>query len=903
MPCLTQHIYMLGWILAFQGFQDRRLVRMDTIDQHADSETKALADIVKWSRLLPGWQRDALRRICTNGTLNEQDFGELAEICVGEGANPVPLTMEHIRDPEASSSLVILDAICDPKNVNALNEDARLTFGKSGLTVVYGENGSGKSGYVRILKKTCRARVTGEDDDIHPNIYADGNKSQSAVIKYRVNHQKYTTKWDPSEKSDPRLTSVSVFDGRTANVHVDNANDVAYKPFPMLILERLADACKEIRNRIEHEIAALQQAPSAIAGQQFSDGTAVQKVIAALSWETSVQHLLELAALDEDDQARLNVLRADYGDDPERLAKRLETQLDCLRNLNAKFQSLQRAVSDNQVQQLESLQRNYENARSAASIAANKLFEGDPLNGIGSEAWRELWEAARRYSTEHAYSVDSFPYTDDGSRCVLCQQLLSGDAADRLTRFETFVKDEMTRRREQAAVALREALDEMTRIGIAEQEIQDATTVIRDQLGNKKLAELVRGAADGMARRADALRRKFAEGNDAVHLPRASAWPADAVTENCHKLSSRISALQAPEYSEKRSRLHDEYLELADRELLGAIKESVLLEIERLNKRHVLELAKNKTKTNRITSKSNDIAKRLVTETLCKRFSQEIQKIKLTNLDVEMREEKPKYGVPQFKVRLTKDQKIGVGGILSEGEHRCVALAAFLTELATGGSRSAIVLDDPVSSLDHRYRESVAERLVEEAVNRQVVVFTHDLTFFVLLQDTCRRIKANPTIRWVARTEDSSGNVQPNSPMQAQPVCDVIESIQKRLDNEKYNYKCGRSLEWERSTEGMYLDLRRTWERAVEDALKPVLSRFSNKIHFSGVARVAALEPSDCTIIQQANQRISPRMHSSGDAKNIGSVSPEEIQFEIDLLRKWVEDIEKRQKHAKCTCN
>jgi len=46
-----------------------------------------------------------------------------------------------------------LRAIHGAENVNALKAGERLTFDKTGLTVVYGDNGSGKSGYARILNK------------------------------------------------------------------------------------------------------------------------------------------------------------------------------------------------------------------------------------------------------------------------------------------------------------------------------------------------------------------------------------------------------------------------------------------------------------------------------------------------------------------------------------------------------------------------------------------------------------------------------------------------------------------------------------------------------------------------------------------------------------------------------
>jgi len=38
------------------------------------------------------------------------------------------------------------------------------------------------------------------------------------------------------------------------------------------------------------------------------------------------------------------------------------------------------------------------------------------------------------------------------------------------------------------------------------------------------------------------------------------------------------------------------------------------------------------------------------------------------------------YGVPKFRVSLVANPAVDVGTILSEGEHRCVAIAAFLAE-------------------------------------------------------------------------------------------------------------------------------------------------------------------------------------------------------------------------------
>ncbi|MBZ0141574.1 MAG: hypothetical protein K8H87_17665, partial [Pseudorhodoplanes sp.] len=218
--------------------------------EETSSEAEALADILAWSADCPEWQRDALRRLCTKDGLEEADLKELTGLCKNGGDGAVPLAAGHIPDPQAATSAVTLRAIHDVEHVNALKAGERLTFDKAGLTVVYGDNGSGKSGYARILKKVCRARTPPKGDRILPNIYAAKPGTPKAVIDFAANGQNKSETWTGDNPADPLLSSVSVFDSRTANVHVDEVNDVAYTPFPMRVLEQLAEACQEVKKRI-----------------------------------------------------------------------------------------------------------------------------------------------------------------------------------------------------------------------------------------------------------------------------------------------------------------------------------------------------------------------------------------------------------------------------------------------------------------------------------------------------------------------------------------------------------------------------------------------------------------------------------------------------------------------------
>jgi hypothetical protein len=133
-----------------------------------------LETILDWSKNRPLWQRDALRRIVANGRLTDADIGELVELCkqcAREGElKAKPLDAAHLPANPGQVGAVSLLSIADVIGVNNLAAGQTLGFEANGLTIIYGDNGAGKSGYARILKRACRARHAGS---IEANVYAD----------------------------------------------------------------------------------------------------------------------------------------------------------------------------------------------------------------------------------------------------------------------------------------------------------------------------------------------------------------------------------------------------------------------------------------------------------------------------------------------------------------------------------------------------------------------------------------------------------------------------------------------------------------------------------------------------------------------------------------------------------
>lgn len=151
----------------------------------------AVDEILDWSatKLTP-WRQDALRRLAGSTAVTVQDESELLDLIkekagfslAAKPPTPTPLSKAHLASVSSGSPLQI-KGIRNVKNVNRLVPAAALPFTPNGMTIVYGRNGSGKSGFVRIFRTACRTRTDNPAKlKVLADVYGSSGGPQEAEI-------------------------------------------------------------------------------------------------------------------------------------------------------------------------------------------------------------------------------------------------------------------------------------------------------------------------------------------------------------------------------------------------------------------------------------------------------------------------------------------------------------------------------------------------------------------------------------------------------------------------------------------------------------------------------------------------------------------------------------------------
>jgi hypothetical protein len=356
------------------------------------------------------------------------------------------------------------------------------------------------------------------------------------------------------------------------------------------------------------------------------------------------------------------------------------------------------------------------------------------------------------------------------------------------------------------------------------------------------------------------------------------------------QLLASATSLSSSEQSELNS--------LASRKELAANLDAVLAEIDR--KRRIPAYAQCTADTNTLaaTKKSTELTKQLITDQLRQTFQAELKNIGFTHLSVEIQAAGGSKGALFHKLAFSNAPGVRVTDVLSEGESRALSLASFLTELSTAPTRSGIIFDDPVSSLDHHWREKIGKRLAAEAKTRQVIVFTHDLVFLRVLLNECEHESIQYAHQYIRR-DAQAGICSPDLPWLAMNVKQRLGVLRNRWQAANKLFTKGGPDDYERAGRELYGLLRESWERGVSEVLlNDVVERYRPSIETKRVGPLHDITEADCKAVEAGMTECSRWIRGHDGAIADGNPFPksDELKSRIDEFDAWIDGIRKRQK-------
>ncbi len=726
--------------------------------------------LIDWANTQDGWARRLVGHvIASQRPISDEQITEFFELFMAEkGLNRSPPVVEpelpYPQGGPAQSERLRLLSLSNVSGVNALSPGATIEF-NNGLTILYGENGTGKTGYARILKRISAVQYP---EEILPDIHSSATRAPSATIDYELGDAGTSIEWHNEVGVSP-FTRLSVFDSPSVNVRVDESLTYVFTPAEISLFSYVSTGIRAIQDRGSHARSKLTTPNTFI--RYFSRGTDIYQEIEALGPATDLNELETLAALPEDAQDERERLEREVAalqsDGASGLLAAHQEAIRILERLEILAQRAEAFEIDrynSALVALETLRESYRRVR-------EDLFGPEELPGPANDDWQRFVTSAAEY-LQH---LGTSHYPQEGDKCIYCRQLLDSSALSLVQRYATFLDNTLGKQ-----VSEQQRIISAITSTVVDLRVDDVDAGLKrwhDQNATSaeftEAEELTQKLHSAICQIRDSEPITFPELGKLAGSVRQEITPRMAahrteVTTLAEQLDDRAVALQAAK--SKLSTL------TAAIELDRRLPEIVVFVNNEKKAAKLSQVLKPLTALLRsLTEKSKLASEDLVNSDFLGRFQEECEALRTPTVRLEFI---GREGKAQRRKSLTDSHRLSQ--ILSEGEQKVLALADFLAEARMGGSSAPIVFDDPVNSLDHRRLKEVSNRIAALVPECQVVVFTHDIWLATeLLSRFDRRpgectyymVSDDPTTGAIGKVDRATG-----------PRWDTAKALKKRVE-------------------------------------------------------------------------------------------------------------------------
>jgi hypothetical protein len=725
--------------------------------------------LVGWANKAPEWARYIVRNVIDNkAPLDGESIATAYELFLQENGleertlPDEPLLIASNADTETIVPLKIT-SLSDVTGVNALGTGNTIEPDPH-LTILFGENGTGKTGYSRIFKALAESRTV--DKKILGNIAHTQPEAMSATVKYRLgdsDEQRYIWR---GEKGVLPFTRMSIFDSRAVKLHVDDNLDYTYTPAALVLFDHVMDGMKAVQNTAKKNAGA----PSTVLDDilsRFDKNTSVYQHIASLSAATDLAHLKTMAVTDPEVNTRIESQRTRVAELESNTIKIRIRELQRTEQALSQACEATRAIEDFDVdayeqerQKLKQLEENYRLFRDA-------LFKEADLPMAPDDTWMMFIESAEKYR-QH---LDAHSAYDTG-RCLYCRQPLQDSARTLIEKYAELLEDKISADINSSKERLKKLVGRLTST-----QLSDAKTLIQEHADSDdkpayyaKLERIV-NALEVAVETLSATEQLALSATNTVSIDGVDLKTEfENITQEREQLQNQ-DANRSEILQKEKHRLS---------ELVAAV-----------------ELGKSWTNIEEFVTKAQWVAR---LDNCSEQFTRLTRKLteyskraneKLINIDFDtlFAEECKALRAPVVKVnhigRQGRAQRNRIladnhkpSAVFSEGEQKVLAMADFLAEARLSEVTAPVIFDDPVSSLDHRRVSEVAERVVALSETAQVIVFTHDIFFTTKLLQIIEDAK-----RTCAYFQISDDNGKGFIMRGSHPQWDSVSKITRRINS------------------------------------------------------------------------------------------------------------------------
>ena len=710
--------------------------------------------------------------------------------------------------------------------VNALCGGQEVTFSPR-LTVLFGENAAGKSGYVRVLKRIAAVR---SQEDVLPNLLGGGAaKPQRATISFKLDDKEDEFEWKGESGVAP-FTRTNVFDSRAVAVHLDDDLSYTYTPRDLALFRITHDAIDSVKARLDARRRAVMPQGNPFISF-FARSTSLYPKIETLGPQTDLGELQRLAQVTPEEAAHLPELRAKVD--------ALKSQAADLRLEIAKgdLELFKRALGVSRL--LEQFDWTAYATRVTAAAAARQNHEDATITafsrldiaGVLSPEWRAFIEAGETYLR----STATAEYPGDGDACVYCAQPLTAPSAALIRKYRDFTNNRLKQNLNETQSAVATLTDAIRRAPFDDV----AAAVGRRVAAIAAPVPQVFGLTQRLLDMAAPVRHRLSSaeavtGTEATAITNAARAATNALAASIAEGTGLVAAL-ATEAGEREKLLRALSAELAQlesrlklNELMPRIEEQVTgakwaASAERVGAGFGGVLRS-------LTAVAKNASEELVNQDFGRLFLEECKALRAPHVKLEF---PGREGQPQRRKRLVS--KHALSEILSEGEQKVIALADFLAEAAMPQTAAPVIFDDPVNSLDYKRLQYVVDRLVGLSAERQVVVFTHNIWFTAELLNRFEKMPADCRYYEISNEDSVPGKVEPLQHPKWDTPAQIGKQIQARIQLAEKNTGVMR----EDLVRGAWSQVRSWCETFVErEVLADVTARYRPHVRMTSLPNI-----------------------------------------------------------------